>query len=187
LSVPAKDNCFKRRQRGAQKFHAIGPQELWEWATVLQTVFKDYVHSSQKMVSWAKKALQPFIWAYAIYPKELKSIFHIWSLYLGHVAKSFRLRDAPSSLSVCAVKKARFKRPDLQKKTQRRNHLVPAEVLHSEHSSGLEDSGTKGRRQGKQQGLQVAPSKPVPWREWSCFYILKAHHWPASFFCFFFF
>ena len=28
LSVPAKDNCFKRRQRGAQKFHAIGPQEL---------------------------------------------------------------------------------------------------------------------------------------------------------------
>ncbi|XP_031225419.1 probable ATP-dependent RNA helicase DDX31 isoform X2 [Mastomys coucha] len=165
LAVLAKDDCFKRRQRGVQKSHAIGPQEIRERATVLQTVFEDYVHSSQKMVSWAKKALQSFIRAYATYPKELKSIFHVRSLHLGHVAKSFGLRDAPRNLSVSAVKKASLKRLDPRRKTQRKRHLVPAEVLHSEHSSGLEGGGMKGRKQGKQRGLQVAPSKPGLWRE----------------------
>ncbi|GAB1286155.1 Probable ATP-dependent RNA helicase DDX31 [Apodemus speciosus] len=175
LAVLAKDDCFKRRQRGAQKSHAIGPQEIRERATVLQTVFEDYVHSSQKMVSWAKKALQSFIRAYATYPKELKSIFHVRSLHLGHVAKSFGLRDAPRNLSVCTVKKASLKRsgclklccswPDPRRRIQRRHHLVPAEVLHSEHSSGLEGDGTKGRKQGKPQGLRGAPSKPGLWRE----------------------
>uniref|UniRef100_A0A8C6HQZ6 ATP-dependent RNA helicase n=1 Tax=Mus spicilegus TaxID=10103 RepID=A0A8C6HQZ6_MUSSI len=165
LAVLAKDDCFKRRQRGAQKSRASGPQEIQERATVLQTVFEDYVHSSQRMVSWAKKALQSFIRAYATYPKELKSIFHVRALHLGHVAKSFGLRDAPRNLSVSAVKKASLKRPHPRRKTQRKQHLVPAEVLHSEHSSGLEGGGTKCRKQGKQQGLQVAPSKLGPWRE----------------------
>lgn len=58
-----------------------------------------------------------------------------------------------------------FLRLDPRRKTQRKRHLVPAEVLHSEHSSGLEGGGMKGRKQGKQQSLQVAPSKPELWRE----------------------
>ncbi|OBS81628.1 hypothetical protein A6R68_20175 [Neotoma lepida] len=96
-----------------QKSHASGPQEIRERATVLQTVFEDYVHSSERMVSWAKKALQSFIRAYATYPRELKPIFHVRSLHLGHVAKSFGLRDAPRNLSVSTVKKASLKRPFL--------------------------------------------------------------------------
>lgn len=50
-------------------------------------------------------ALQSFIRAYAAYPRELKHIFHVRLLHLGHVAKSFGLRDAPRNLSVLAVKK----------------------------------------------------------------------------------
>ncbi|XP_055455883.1 probable ATP-dependent RNA helicase DDX31 isoform X2 [Psammomys obesus] len=167
LAVLAKDDCFKRRQRGAQKSHAIGPQEIRERATVLQTVFEDYVHSSEKMVSWAKKALQSFIRAYATYPRELKPIFHVRSLHLGHVAKSFGLRDAPRNLSVSAVKKKKesWKRPNPQRKTQSKHHLVLAEVLRSEYSSGLEADGMKGRKQGKLQSFQVAPSKPGLWKE----------------------
>ncbi|XP_051022926.1 probable ATP-dependent RNA helicase DDX31 isoform X1 [Acomys russatus] len=55
LAVLAKDDCLKRKQKAAQKSLAIGPQEIQERATVLQTVFEDYVHSSERMVSWAKK------------------------------------------------------------------------------------------------------------------------------------
>lgn len=44
-------------------------------------------------------ALQSFLCAYTTYPKELKHIFHIKSLHLGHVAKSFGLRDAPQNLT----------------------------------------------------------------------------------------
>ncbi|XP_036042009.1 probable ATP-dependent RNA helicase DDX31 [Onychomys torridus] len=167
LAVLTKDACFKRRQRGAQKSHASGPQEVQERATVLQTVFEDYVHSSERMVSWAKKALQSFIRAYATYPRELKPIFHVRSLHLGHVAKSFGLRDAPRNLSVSAVKKkASLKRPDPWRKIRNKHHLVLAEVLHSEYSSGLEAGGLKkGGKQGKRRDFQVVPSKPRPQRE----------------------
>ncbi|KAF6327170.1 DEAD-box helicase 31 [Rhinolophus ferrumequinum] len=149
LSVLTKDDCFKGRRWGHQKSRTVGPQEIRERATVLQTVFEDYVHSSERKVSWAKKALQSFIRAYATYPRELKHIFHVRSLHLGHVAKSFGLRDAPKNLSVSAVKKRRtnLKRPDLHKKTQSKHRL--AEVLRSEYSSGMEASVAKVKKQNK--------------------------------------
>ncbi|XP_058300898.1 probable ATP-dependent RNA helicase DDX31 isoform X2 [Hylobates moloch] len=105
LCVLTRDDCFKGKRWGAQKSHAVGPQEIRERATVLQTVFEDYVHSSERRVSWAKKALQSFIQAYATYPRELKHIFHVRSLHLGHVAKSFGLRDAPRNLSALTRRK----------------------------------------------------------------------------------
>ncbi|OWK10852.1 DDX31, partial [Cervus elaphus hippelaphus] len=60
--------------------------------------------------------LQSFIRAYATYPRELKHIFHIRLLHLGHMAKSFGLRDAPKNLCASAVKKkkANLKRTTLQ-------------------------------------------------------------------------
>ncbi|GAB5580243.1 probable ATP-dependent RNA helicase DDX31 isoform X5 [Prionailurus iriomotensis] len=105
LSVLTRDGCWKGSRRGTQKSRAAGPQEIRRRATVLQTVFEDYVHSSERRVSWAKKALQSFIRAYATYPRELKHIFHVRLLHLGHVAKSFGLRDAPQNLGVSAVKR----------------------------------------------------------------------------------
>ncbi|KAM9206863.1 ATP-dependent DNA helicase DDX31 isoform 2-T2 [Dugong dugon] len=150
LSVLTKDDCFKGKRWGKLKSHAVGPQEIRERATVLQTVFEDYVHSSERRVSWAKKALQSFIRAYAAYPRELKHIFHVRSLHLGHVAKSFGLRDAPTNLSVSALKKRKtnLKRPDLHRKTQRKHCL--AELLLSEYSSGVEAAVARVEKQNKQ-------------------------------------
>uniref|UniRef100_A0A8C2VD35 ATP-dependent RNA helicase n=1 Tax=Chinchilla lanigera TaxID=34839 RepID=A0A8C2VD35_CHILA len=151
LSILARDDCFKVRRKENRKSHAVGPQEIRERATVLQTVFEDYVHSNERTVSWAKKALQSFIGAYAAYPRELKHIFHVRSLHLGHVAKSFGLRDAPKNLGVSARKrrKAMPKRPDLRKKPRHKQRL--AEVLRSEYSSGLEAGGAKVRRRSAQE------------------------------------
>ncbi|XP_077707332.1 ATP-dependent DNA helicase DDX31 isoform X1 [Canis aureus] len=174
LSVLTRDDCFKRsrwgsqirtipeypqwtfilnvsdKRLGRQKSRASGPQEIRERATVLQTVFEDYVHSNERRVSWAKKALQAFIRAYATYPRELKHIFHVRSLHLGHVAKSFGLRDAPQKLSVTAVKrrKANLNRPDLHKKSHSTHHRL-AEILRSEYSSGMEAGIAKVEKQNK--------------------------------------
>ncbi|XP_021117469.1 probable ATP-dependent RNA helicase DDX31 isoform X1 [Heterocephalus glaber] len=158
LSILTIDDCFKVRRRENQKSQAVGPQEIRERATVLQTVFEDYVHSSERTVSWAKKALQSFIGAYAAYPRELKHIFHVRSLHLGHVAKSFGLRDAPRNLSVSAVKrrKGKLKRLDLRKKTQSQQHL--AQVLRSEYSSGLEAAGAKVRNRSTQEASSQHPA-----------------------------
>ncbi|XP_077624603.1 ATP-dependent DNA helicase DDX31 [Crocuta crocuta] len=156
LSVLTRDDCFKGSRWRSQKSRAAGPQEIRQRATVLQTVFEDYVHSSERRVSWAKKALQSFIRAYATYPRELKHIFHVRALHLGHVAKSFGLRDAPQNLSVSAVKrrKSHLNRPDLHKKTRSRHCL--AEILRSEYSSGMEAGVAKVKKQNK----HAAPGSP---------------------------
>ncbi|NXT72599.1 DDX31 helicase, partial [Chaetops frenatus] len=99
LASLMKDDRFKLHRPGSKKSCGKNPQEVRERATVLQTKFENHVHSSEGTVQWAKKALQSFLCAYTTYPRDLKHIFHIKSLHLGHVAKSFGLRDAPRNLS----------------------------------------------------------------------------------------
>ncbi|XP_054219535.1 ATP-dependent DNA helicase DDX31 isoform X5 [Homo sapiens] len=125
-----------------------------------------------------KSTLQSFIQAYATYPRELKHIFHVRSLHLGHVAKSFGLRDAPRNLSALTRKKrkAHVKRPDLHKKTQSKHSL--AEILRSEYSSGMEADVAKVKKQNApgepggrplQHSLQPTPcfgrGKTLKWRK----------------------
>uniref|UniRef100_A0A8C3QZ86 ATP-dependent RNA helicase n=1 Tax=Cyanoderma ruficeps TaxID=181631 RepID=A0A8C3QZ86_9PASS len=99
LASLMKDDRFKLHRPGSKKSCGKNPQEVRERATVLQTKFENLVHSSEGNVRWAKKALQSFLCAYTTYPRDLKHIFHIKSLHLGHVAKSFGLRDAPQNLT----------------------------------------------------------------------------------------
>ena len=47
----------------------------------------------------ARKAFASHIRAYATHPSDEKHIFHIRHLHLGHLAKSFTLREAPSTMS----------------------------------------------------------------------------------------
>nr|XP_006136874.1 probable ATP-dependent RNA helicase DDX31 [Pelodiscus sinensis]XP_006136875.1 probable ATP-dependent RNA helicase DDX31 [Pelodiscus sinensis] len=155
LSSLLKDDRFKGRQWGNKKSHGTNPQEVRERATVLQTEFENYVHSSEGTVRWAKKALQSFLRSYTTYPKTLKHIFHIKSLHLGHVAKSFGLRDAPQNLSASMAAspgkktKPKPKRPDLRRKTPGKRRL--AEILRSEYSSGI-DSGISRVKRRKRHG-----------------------------------
>ncbi|KAJ7308011.1 hypothetical protein JRQ81_008511 [Phrynocephalus forsythii] len=114
LSSLMKDDRFVGSHGSDKNVRSSDPQEVRRRATVLQTEFENYVHSSPRSVQQAKKALQSFIRSYATYPATLKHIFHIRSLHLGHVAKSFGLRDAPRNLTAATV-------PGQKKKPKRRN------------------------------------------------------------------
>ncbi|XP_054545189.1 probable ATP-dependent RNA helicase DDX31 isoform X2 [Talpa occidentalis] len=107
-----------------------------------------------------KSTLQSFIRAYTTYPRGLKHIFHVRLLHLGHVAKSFGLRDAPRNLGTSALKrrKANGKRPDLHKKTLGKHRL--AEILRSEYSSGMEAAAPKvtAQSQRPEPGSQPRPA-----------------------------
>ncbi|XP_042333806.1 probable ATP-dependent RNA helicase DDX31 isoform X2 [Sceloporus undulatus] len=152
LSSLMRDDCFKGSQLGNKKFHGADPQEVRRRATVLQTEFENYVHSSAETIRCAKRALQSFIRSYATYPANLKHIFHIRSLHLGHVAKSFGLRDAPRNLSASAVpdRGKKRKRRELLKKPRARGQL--AEMLRSEYSSGLDSVSSKIKRKKRMRG-----------------------------------
>ncbi|KAM6237371.1 ATP-dependent DNA helicase DDX31 isoform 3-T3 [Spheniscus humboldti] len=164
LSSLMKDDRFKLHRPGSKKSCGTDPQEVRERATVLQTKFENYVHSSEGTVRWAKKALQSFLSAYTTYPRNLKHIFHIKSLHLGHVAKSFGLRDAPQNLTALPTAgskkktKPRPKRSVLLKKTHGKHRL--AEILRSEYSSGMDTGVSKVKRKKKQRkpGNQQIPT-----------------------------
>jgi len=47
----------------------------------------------------ARKAFASHIRAYATHPSDEKHLFHVRNLHLGHLAKSFALRDAPSNMN----------------------------------------------------------------------------------------
>jgi ATP-dependent RNA helicase DDX31/DBP7 len=44
--------------------------------------------------------------AYATHPSSEKHIFHIRNLHMGHLAKSFALRDAPNSVKAANISKS---------------------------------------------------------------------------------
>ncbi|KAM6336851.1 ATP-dependent DNA helicase DDX31 isoform 1-T1 [Alca torda] len=164
LSSLMKDDRFKLHRPRSKKSCGTDPQEVRERATVLQTKFENYVHSNEGTVRWAKKALQSFLCAYTTYPRNLKHIFHIKSLHLGHVAKSFGLRDAPQNLTALPTAgskkktKPRPKRSDLLKKTHGKRRL--AEILRSEYSSGMDTGVSKVKKKKKQRkpGNQQIPT-----------------------------
>ncbi|NXJ16397.1 DDX31 helicase, partial [Odontophorus gujanensis] len=150
LSSLMKDDRFKLHRPRNKKSCGTDPQEVRERATVLQTKFEDYVHSSEGSIQWAKKALQSFLCAYTAYPRSLKHIFHIKSIHLGHVAKSFGLRDAPQNLTTLPTANSKKKtkprplRSDLLKKTRGKHRL--AEILRSEYSSGMDTGVSKVKK-----------------------------------------
>ncbi|EIN11282.1 DEAD-domain-containing protein [Punctularia strigosozonata HHB-11173 SS5] len=73
-----------------------------ERATEVQLAFERWVLRSKEHLALASQGFSSHVRAYATHPSDEKHIFHIRNLHLGHLAKSFALREPPSM-----VKKAK--------------------------------------------------------------------------------
>ena len=69
-----------------------------EAASALQVGFEQQVVQQMVLREMATSAFRSFIRAYATYPLALKQIFHVKLLHLGHIAKSFALRETPADM-----------------------------------------------------------------------------------------
>lgn len=63
------------------------------------------VAASAALRELALDAFQAFLRAYAIHAGELKAVFAVRSLHLGHVARAFALQDAPRTVRQAAPRK----------------------------------------------------------------------------------
>ncbi|KAG0002297.1 ATP-dependent RNA helicase dbp7 [Modicella reniformis] len=72
--------------------------EYQQPATDIQNSFERYNLHSPENMAIARGAFWAFIKSYATHPASEKHIFHIKNLHLGHIAKSFALREAPSDI-----------------------------------------------------------------------------------------
>ncbi|KAJ3361934.1 ATP-dependent RNA helicase dbp7 [Allomyces javanicus] len=75
--------------------------DTWEKAAVRKwgMPLEDWVWRDKHAKRLATEGFQGYVKGYATYPAALKSIFHVRKLHLGHLAKSFGLRDAPAQLA----------------------------------------------------------------------------------------
>ena len=91
------------------------------WVLGSSTVSRSTIPSTslvdEKNSSIARKAFSSYVRAYSTHPADEKRFFHIKSLHLGHLAKSFALREAPGGSSATpstqsAKSNMKRKRPD---------------------------------------------------------------------------
>ncbi|KAL0720346.1 hypothetical protein Bca4012_034945 [Brassica carinata] len=70
--------------------------ESHPWFISLQRALEFFTYAEPKMKNLAKNAFVSWVRGYAAHKGELKSIFVVKKLHLGHVAKSFALKEQPS-------------------------------------------------------------------------------------------
>lgn len=67
-------------------------------ALEIQQSLEEAVSNDEDLLEKAKLAFQSFTRGYASYPSEVKHIFNIRQLHLGHVARSFGLKEPPTKI-----------------------------------------------------------------------------------------
>ncbi|GHJ89792.1 hypothetical protein NliqN6_6194 [Naganishia liquefaciens] len=67
-------------------------------ATQVQLAFERWVLESDENAALARNAFSSYVRAYSTHPAEEKKYFHVKNLHLGHLAKSFALRETPGKI-----------------------------------------------------------------------------------------
>lgn len=121
-----------------------------ESATSLQMIMETAVANDSGLHESACQAYVSFVRSYASYPKDIREIFSFKALHLGHLAKSFALRDPPTKITGIGkgkwVQKAELKKRDSTHDLKKEERIIHAQrkrinqksLVLSEFSSGFE-------------------------------------------------
>ncbi|XP_058215844.1 DEAD-box ATP-dependent RNA helicase 17 isoform X1 [Rhododendron vialii] len=83
---------YSQKQK-VKKFISV---EMHPWVLNLQKTLESFVTAEPQRKKLAKDAFCSWVRAYTAHRGELKSIFMVKKLHLGHVARSFALKEQPS-------------------------------------------------------------------------------------------
>lgn len=143
--IPLLNSLTAGLTKGAKRYvegKSEKTMKMEDAATCLQLKMENHVAAKNSLsnlvevslMDASKAAYFSFIRSYATYPKELKRMgFNVKSLHLGHVAKSFALREPPSKMKDSSDNKTEKKK---KKKAVFKKDKIKSKVL-SEFSSGL--------------------------------------------------
>ncbi|KAL8223298.1 hypothetical protein R6Q57_020697 [Mikania cordata] len=98
---------FPSKHRRLKKFVSI---EMHPWVLDLQKSLEAFIFGEAKVKKLAQNAFCSWVRAYSAHRGDLKSIFMVKKLHLGHVAKSFALKEQPSLVGRSVQKKHTEKR-----------------------------------------------------------------------------
>uniref|UniRef100_UPI00358F95BF ATP-dependent DNA helicase DDX31-like isoform X2 n=1 Tax=Myxine glutinosa TaxID=7769 RepID=UPI00358F95BF len=128
-SLLQKEDFFRGRK------HVVTWDVTRKRATDLQVQFESFTASKPAHLQQARKAFQSYIRAYATFPTSLRHAFNLRSLHLGHVAKSFTLREAPGA--VACKTDVKYKDRVVKQPKRLKHKMDPRSLMLSEYESGL--------------------------------------------------
>ncbi|XP_051131875.1 DEAD-box ATP-dependent RNA helicase 17 [Andrographis paniculata] len=100
---------YSQKQQMGKKFVSI---EMHPLLVSLQRGLESFIASEPKLKQLARDAFSSWVRAYTAHRGELKQIFTVKKLHLGHVAKSFGLKDQPSLVSKTIRKQVKKRKRD---------------------------------------------------------------------------
>lgn len=109
------EKLFKNREPSLKTGRL--PNTLEEAATNLQMRLENAVMDNEDLHSMASQAYVSYIRSYASYPREAREVFCFKELHLGHIAKSFGLRDPPKKIT--GIGKGHWVQSDERKREQK--------------------------------------------------------------------
>ncbi|CAA2971868.1 DEAD-box ATP-dependent RNA helicase 17 isoform X1 [Olea europaea subsp. europaea] len=86
--------------------------EMHPWVLSLQKALESLISTESTLKNLAKNAFRSWVRAYTAHRGELKQIFMVKKLHLGHVAKSFALKEQPSVVNKSFQKQIKKRRRD---------------------------------------------------------------------------
>ncbi|XP_008460023.1 DEAD-box ATP-dependent RNA helicase 17 isoform X2 [Cucumis melo] len=99
--------------RGRKQFvEKLVSLESHSWIMFLQRAVESFVAAEPGMMKLAQKAFCSWVRAYTAHRGELKRIFVVKKLHLGHVAKSFALKQQPSVVGKSFKKQVKKRKRD---------------------------------------------------------------------------
>nr|GME10683.1 DEAD-box ATP-dependent RNA helicase 17 isoform X1 [Ipomoea batatas] len=97
----------------SKKFVSI---EMHPWSIFLQRSLESFVTTEANLKKLAKNAFCSWVRAYTAHRGDLKRIFMVKKLHLGHVAKSFALKEQPSLVNKSIQKQTKKRGRDQKQK-----------------------------------------------------------------------
>lgn len=107
LSVQNVLDHIQVRGRTYNKQAKWSALDMHPGALAMQKALESFIMMEESMKQLAKDAFCSFVRAYAAHRGDLKKIFQVKQLHLGHVAKSFGLKDQPSLVGKSFNKQAK--------------------------------------------------------------------------------
>ncbi|KAB1199912.1 DEAD-box ATP-dependent RNA helicase 17 [Morella rubra] len=90
--------------------------EMHPWVLLLQKALESFIFAEPRMKKLAQNTFCSWVRAYAAHRGELKRIFMVKKLHLGHVAKSFALKEQPSLVGQSFQKQTKKRKRDEKQK-----------------------------------------------------------------------
>ncbi|KAF6763108.1 ATP-dependent RNA helicase DBP7 [Ephemerocybe angulata] len=127
-------------------------------ATEVQLAFERWVLRNPENATLARKAYLSHMRAYATHPSNEKHMFHIRHLHLGHLAKSFALREAPTKVNAARTAKSKAPHP-ASKKRDSKSASVPKGKSSSKQKAQYDSDSDDGDAEKRMKAMVRAQGR----------------------------